>query len=204
MISRRTAIVAAALVAAAFGGSAQAAAPPATQLASVEEVAFEQAMSTAGKPLGPKLLVARKEYALDAAVAASSPPTERSLAGKPRRYLQGSGCKTVWAARIGRSVLGFTLWKYTQEKYFCWSYPKLTNVQTNAYPCCTDPTWHWVRQIGSSGWFFSWAGSSQGGHYTFRQGRFEQTLAGKLLDSAQPWVKIWVYGDGSWSYSTGS
>jgi hypothetical protein len=107
-------------------------------------------------------------------------------------------------SRIGRSLLGFTVWKYTQEKYFCWSSPRVTVVRTNAYPCCTDPTWRFTGQIGSAGWFFAWSGDSNGGHYTFRQGRFEQVLLGKRVDSDEPWTKIWVYGNGNWAYDTGA
>jgi hypothetical protein len=201
------ATVAAALAAALFPGAALAGEGSPPRLASVEVVAYEQAMDAARRPIGPKLRVSAGDRPDAAAPRVSSQkPESGSVPAKARtsRTLLGSGCKTVWVSRIGKSILGFTIWKYTQEKYFCWSSPRVTSVQTNAYPCCTDPTWHWIGQIGSATWFFSWAGDSKGGHYTFRQGRFEQTFAGKRLDSAQPWTKIWVYGDGSWAYSSGS
>lgn len=179
------------------------AAPPESAVAWVEEVAYEQPMSTSRTPLGPRVLVAWVRHA-PGPTAASRPAKGRRPVARPTRSLQGSGCKTVWAARIGKSIFGFTIWRYTQEKYFCWSYPRLTSVQTNAYPCCTDPTWFWKGNVGSAGWFFAWAGSSRGGHYSFRQGRFEQRVLGRVIDSAQPWVKLWTYGNGGWSYATGS
>ena len=188
------------LAASAWAGTA----PDEHGVAYVEELAYEQSMSAAGRPLGPKVLVARVQYAPGPAAAGAGATRGRVGVSTPVRALQASGCKNVWAARVGKSLLGFTIWKYTQEKYFCWTSPRLTNVQTNAYPCCTDPTWHWVGQVGSAGWFFSFGGDSRGGHYSFRQGRLQQTIAGRLLDSAQPWVKLWVYSNGGWSYATGS
>jgi len=191
-----------------LAGSAFGAAPRVgldSTLASVEVVAYEQSMDGSGNPLGPRTRVSAEAHAPSARalrVAAAKP--RPAAARKASRTLQGSGCKTVWVSRIGRSLLGFTVWKYTQEKYFCWSSPRVTVVQTNAYPCCTDPTWRFTGQIGSAGWFFSWSGDSKGGHYTFRQGRFEQVLLGRLFDSDEPWTKIWVYGNGDWAYNTGA
>jgi hypothetical protein len=139
------------------------------------------------------------------------PPAHRPAGeGRPgaaagtTRSLQASGCKTVWATRIGRSLLGFVTYKYTQEKYFCWTSPRVTTVQVSAYPCCTDPTWFYRGTVGSAGWYFTWSGDSRGGHYSLRQGKFEQVLLGKVVNSALPWVKIWVYGNGGWSYATGA
>jgi hypothetical protein len=177
---------------------------PEAQEAYVEVVAVEQAMDAARRPTGPKIEVFRERHAVEA--TASAPALERRSAarGNQRALQAASGCKNVWVTRIGKSLFGFTIWKYTQEKYFCWTYPRVTVVQTNAYPCCTDPTWHWVGQLGSAGWFFAWAGDSRGGHYTFRQGRFEQRFAAKTWDSAQPWTRIWAYGNGSWAYDSGS
>lgn len=179
---------------------------PSSSLASVETIAFEQPMDASRRPLGPRVRVSPEHHTPSAAAlrAAASKPSAATSARRVRALQASSGCKTVWVTRIGRSILGFVVWKYTQEKYFCWSYPRVTSVQTNAYPCCTDLTWHWVGQIGSAGWFFTWAGDSKGAHYTFRQGRFEQTIAGKLIDSDEPWTKIWVYGNGNWAYDSGT
>lgn len=203
--SRTIALVAVSLAALAVAGTAQAAGgdvPDGRDHVVFEDVLSEQLTDRAGRPLGPKVRVdAEPETAITTA-----PATRQDARARGARSLQvASGCKTVWATRIGKSFLfGTTLWKYTQEKRFCWTYPRLTSVNTNAYPCCTDPTWFYRGQIGSAGWFFQRAGNSHGGHYTFRQGRFVQEVLGKTLDSAQPWVKVWAYGDGSWAYDTGA
>jgi hypothetical protein len=196
--------VSAALTALVFAGATQAASPPpATATAYVEEVAYEQPMSSAGRPIGPKVAVSAAEHSPDAtALAVAGGSRGRAPAGTSRS-LQASGCKTVWATRIGRSLLGFVTYKYTQEKYFCWSSPRVTTVQVSAYPCCTDPTWFYRGPVASAGWYFAWSGDSRGGHYSLRQGRFEQSVLGKIVNSAQPWVKLWVYGNGGWSYATG-
>ncbi len=186
----------------ASGAAVGAARPMAGDHVVIEEVLAEQPTDRAGRAIGPKVTVPTDVHRHGSARAASDGTGEAT----PRMLrAAASGCKVVWAMRIGRSFLfGTTLWKYTQEKRFCWSYPRLTSVNTNAYPCCTDPTWYWAGAIGSNGWFFSWAGSANGGHYTFRQGRFEQQILGKVVDSAQPWVKLWVYGNGTWQYATGA
>lgn len=203
--SRTIALAAASLAALTVAGMAQAAdgdGPGNRDHVVFEDVLSEQLTDRAGRPLGPRV---RVEAAPETPVS-SGTASRRELGARGSRSLQAaSGCKTVWATRIGRSFLfGTTLWKYTQEKRFCWMYPRLTSVNTNAYPCCTDPTWFYRGQIGSAGWFFQWRSNSNGGHYTFRQGRFVQEVLGKTLDSAQPWVKVWAYGDGSWAYDTGA
>jgi hypothetical protein len=171
----------------------------------VHEQAFEQAMDSRGRPLGPPVEVSAAAHRPDAAahVAASAPPRGGSpLTATGGRRLQASGCKTVWVRRYQTGYFGETLWKYQQDKYFCWSSPRVTNVQTSAYGCCTDPFWRWVGNVGSAGWFFAWSGNSRGGHYSYRQGRFNQVVLGTVTTSSYPWTKIWVYGNGNWSYET--
>lgn len=163
----------------------------------VQDALFEQPVDARGRPAGPRVRIAPAARHVHTARA-------RGVTGPTMRSSSASGCKTVWATRIGRSaIFGTVLWKYTQEKQFCWSYPRITSIKVSAYPCCTDPTWFFRGTIGSAGWYLQWAGSSMGGHYSFRQGLFEQEVLGKVIDSAQPWVKLWVYGDGSWTYDTG-
>jgi hypothetical protein len=96
------------------------AAPPEGEIVS-EEVAYEQPMDEAGKPIGPKVKVKKEKHLPDAAalsVAAEKPGGEKAKGKASGRSLQASGCKTVWATRIGRSALGFVTYKFTQEKYF--------------------------------------------------------------------------------------
>jgi hypothetical protein len=166
---------------------------------------FEQPMDARGRPTGPRVRVDPAQHQPDAravARAAGPRPSTQRPASSRRTLQAASGCKTVWVARTRTSVFGSLLWRYQQDKYFCWSYPQVTTVSVSAYPCCLDPFWRWAGNIGSSGWYFSKLGSSRGGHYSFRQGKFEQTVLGQVTATATPWTKLWVHGDGSWSYAT--
>jgi hypothetical protein len=208
--TRICATIAAALTAAAVtanGVLAQAEGTPADGPATApggHEQAFEQAMDSRGRPLGPPVEVSPAAHRPDAAAhaAAATPSRGGPPAVSGGRRLQASGCKTVWVRRYQTGYFGETLWKYTQQKYFCWSSPRVTNVKTSAYGCCTDPFWRWVGNVASAGWFFTWSGDSRGGHYSFRQGRFDQVVFGTVTTSSYPWTKIWVYGNGNWSYET--
>lgn len=179
-----------------------------SDVAFVDVVVAEQAMDHRGRPAGPKRLVELRRDRTDKKVLRAA--SERSLArtkvdlGPTSRSLQSVGCKTIWATRIGRSWFGSVLWKFTQEKYFCWSTPRITTVRVNSYPCCTDPFWHWKGHIGKRAWYFGWSGNIRGGHYSFRQGKFRQDFVKFSLSTKQPWVKLWVYGNGDWAYRTGS
>jgi hypothetical protein len=89
-----------------------------------------------------------------------------------------AGCRTVDVARIGRSALGFVVYKFHQVKRWCWSYPRVTSVRTSTYVSNVDPNWDYRGVIASRGFFYRWCcGDGRSGHYTFRQGRF--TLAGR-------------------------
>jgi len=198
------------LVAGAASPAVQAAALPAssgeggaTVVDSIE--LFEQPMDARGRPTGPRVRVDPAQHQPDAPAIAAAAGPRRPAARPPsgKRTLQAaSGCKTVWVARTRTSVVGTLLWRYQQDKYFCWSYPQVTTVSVSAYPCCLDPFWRWAGNIGSSGWYFSRFGSSRGGHYSFRQGRFDQVVFGTVTTSSYPWTKLWVYGNGNWSYAT--
>jgi hypothetical protein len=91
------------------------AAPPEGEIVS-EEVAYEQAMDESGQPIGPKVKVKKEKHLPDAAalsVAAEKPGRGKARGKASARSLQASGCKTVWATRIGRSALGFVTYKVT-------------------------------------------------------------------------------------------
>jgi hypothetical protein len=167
---------------------------------------FEQPMDSRGRPTGPRVRVNADEHRPDAvAVAAAAgrrSTSGRTVVAETRAAQAASGCKTVWVARTRTSTFGSLLWRYQQDKYFCWSYPRVTTAQANAYPCCLDPFWRWAGTIGSSGWYFARFGNSRGGHYSFRQGKFQQVVLGQVTSTATPWTKLWVHGDGSWSYAT--
>jgi hypothetical protein len=116
-----------------------------------------------------------------------------------------AGCRSVDVARIGRSALGFVVYKFHQVKRWCWSYPRVTSVKTSTYVSNVDPNWDYKGVIASSGSFFRWCcGDARSGHRTFRQGRFDNCIPWiGCIRREYPWVRIWVRGNGTYSYDTG-
>ena len=116
-----------------------------------------------------------------------------------------AGCRTVDAARIGRSAFGFVVYKFHQVKRWCWSNPRVTSVRTSTYVSHVDPNWDYKGVIGAKGDFYRWCcGDARSGHYTFRQARFDNCIPWiGCIRREYPWVRIWVRGNGTWSYDTG-
>ena len=165
--------------------------------------AMEQSFDTAGRPLGPPRPVAAADHrptAADRAAEVSQGPPVRQLESHGT-----SGCRQVQITRIGRSLFGLELFRYWQTKYWCWnSGHTVYNLQIGASGSTSDPTWFYRGTISSQGWPYTWCCSNgSSGHYSFRQGKFEQVVLGKTLSAKYPWVKIWAYGNGGYSYDTG-
>lgn len=114
-----------------------------------------------------------------------------------------AGCATVDAWRTKYTLLGFVAYKFHQTKHWCWSYPRITSVDVGAYMSDVDPNYI-LRGVSGYGWFYTWAGSGQGGHYSYRQAQVENcVLHYGCLGTAYPWVEIWVNGNGAWSANWG-
>ena len=207
MLGRILVIVASALTAGAVAGLA-AAAPSAKPPKGPEALvwvteAVEQSFDAAGLPLGPPRAVSEADHRPTVADrAAEGPPV---AVGRRLESHGGSGCRQVQITRIARSLFGLTLFRYWQEKYWCWnSGHTVSSVRIGASGSTSDPTWFYRGTISSQGWFYNWCCSNgSSGHYSFRQGKFDQVLAGRTVSSKYPWVKIWAYGNGSYSYETG-
>ena len=138
------------------------------------------------------------------ATAAGDPAIEIHAEGAAAQ--SAAGCRSVDVARIGRSALGFVVYKFHQVKRWCWSYPRVTSVRTSTYVSNVDPNWDYRGVIASRGFFYRWCcGDGRSGHYTFRQGRFDNCIPWiGCIRREYPWVKIWVRANGTWSYDTGS
>jgi hypothetical protein len=117
-----------------------------------------------------------------------------------------AGCRTVDIPKVGYDIFGFVVYKFHQVKRWCWSYPRITSVRTSTYVSNVDPNWDYRGVIASRGFFYrSCCGDGRSGHYTFRQGRFDNCIPWiGCIRREYPWVKIWVRGNGTWSYDTGS
>ncbi|HEX2045574.1 MAG TPA: hypothetical protein VHF23_08110 [Gaiellaceae bacterium] len=141
-------------------------------------------------------------------------PSQAAAAGEGRLQVRVTGaaagvmagCRGVDVARIGRSALGFVVYKFHVVKRWCWAFPRVTSVTTYAYASDIDPNWDYKGVIAANGYFYRWCcGDGRSGHYSFRQGKFENcvfTLG--CIRREYPWVKIWVRADGGYSYATGT
>jgi hypothetical protein len=169
----------------------------------------EQDMDANRRPIGPPRSVPANEHAKHLPDAADR-RAESAQGGRPEgrsmRSLQGSGCKQVSIARVGRSFFGAVIYKYWQDKYFCWNYPKVTTTTVGVHVTNVDPFWFYRGTIQSSGWYYLWCcGNSSSGHYSIRQGKFENCVPNVGCPGKEyPWVKIWAHADGSYSYETGN
>jgi hypothetical protein len=206
MLGRILVIIASALAAGAVTGlavAAPSAKPPKGEPVVWVTEGVEQAFDAAGLPLGPPRAVLEADHRPTIADrAAEGPPV---AVGRRLQSHGGSGCRQVQITRIARSLFGLELFRYWQTKYWCWnSGHTVSSVRIGASGSTSDPTWFYRGTISSQGWAYNWCCSNgSSGHYSFRQGKFEQVLAGKTISSKYPWVKIWAYGNGSYSYETG-
>jgi len=114
-----------------------------------------------------------------------------------------SGCARVDAWVRSTTFFGFTAYRFHQVKHWCWSYPDITSVNVGTYFSDVDPNYY-VRGTWGHGWYYTWRGSSRGGHYSFRQARVENcVLHYGCIRNEYPWVEIWVNGNGAWTYNAG-
>jgi hypothetical protein len=117
-----------------------------------------------------------------------------------------SGCRTVDVARVGRSPLGFVVYKFHHVKRWCWRYPRITYKHSYTYVSNLDV--HTIRYGGltaATGYYYWWCcGSPSSGHFSFRQGRFSNCFwKFGCWRVEHPWVRIWVHANGTYSARTG-
>ncbi len=110
-----------------------------------------------------------------------------------------TSCKTVKAARIGYTLLGFVAYKFWQQKYFCYNGSSaVSNVNVSAYVSNMDPE-HYYRGVVSQ----SDIPLNTGAHDSMRQGQIDNCiLKYGCIGSYYPAVEIIAYKDGSWYYTT--
>jgi len=119
-----------------------------------------------------------------------------------------SACDTVDVVRgVGGLVFGWShLANFHHRVYWCWTYPRITGVNVSCY--ATDLSqWFGVQfnGCGGGGYYYSWAGSSKGGHYSLRQGDFSQCIPSVACSAhVNPWIQLWVNGNGAWTQQQGS
>jgi hypothetical protein len=114
-------------------------------------------------------------------------------------------CKQVDVAEEGHTLFYMTAYRFHHTVFFCWRYPRITAYHPGVYLSDVDGSYEWRGVIGSEGYWYTWRDDPHGGHYSFRQGHFENCIApwGPCLRDEYPWVKIWINGNGAWSADRG-
>lgn len=112
--------------------------------------------------------------------------------------MQESGCKTLDAYRAAYSLLGFTLFRFHQHKYFCYGNGQVTNVSVSAYVSHMD----WVAVY--NGVVSSWDHHHGSSHDSMRQGQIQLCVVGDIgcYATYHPAVQIIVYSSGNYWYTT--
>ncbi|MEZ5098930.1 MAG: hypothetical protein R3C15_03830 [Thermoleophilia bacterium] len=192
------ALAVAALATIALATTSAAAAPGPAESPQVE--AWYTPLDPTMRPIGPR----RPATPLGATAAERLDGPGRTTQGG-RRLQSASGCAAVDVSRIGRSsIVRSVVYKWHQVKGWCWSAGKVTRVDISTYPSDVDPNWRYRGQLPGSGGYYAWNGAGSG-HWSLRQGSFENCiLKYGCIGSEYPWVKVWVHGDGTYAYETGT
>jgi hypothetical protein len=190
VLSRRTVRASASDSSASVAAAAGAAAPDAVRTGRITQ------WDDAGRPGAP---IAQPE----------SQPDARSVAAV-KRVARGadccssSGCDAVEVTRdITSDVFGSWLGTFHHRVYWCWSYPRITGVNV---ACWSNVDGSFISDNGCSGWgnYYSWRGSSQGGHVSYRAGDWDNCVfRWGCFGNIYPWIEIWVNGNGAWAQDQG-
>ncbi len=116
-----------------------------------------------------------------------------------------SGCKSVdWYESGHSAIFGSLLYRFHQVDYWCWSYPNITSLSIYTYISNVDGSQQYRGVISSSDYYYSWSGGSRGGHYSFKQAKFDNcVLKYGCIGSSYPWTKVWLNGNGAWAADDG-
>jgi len=185
-------------VAAAFGSSAPGAATPETAPAPVKTGPITE-WDDAGRPGAP---VAQAESR--SGTRQTSAVRRAAGAARAAACCSSSGCEAVDVTRdIDSDIFGSWLGTFHHLVYWCWSYPRVTEMHV---ACWSDVDGSFIDNHGCDGWgsYYSWRGSSQGGHVSFRQGDWDNCVFFfGCFKSIYPWIEVWVNGNGAWAQDQG-
>lgn len=135
--------------------------------------------------------------------AAESAAEEVTVGGSAEMTL--AGCRRVDVAMVGRDIFHFVVYRFHVVKSWCWRYPRVTSASAYAYVSDVDPNMEFRGVVASSGHYYTWCcGNGRSGHVSFRQGRFDNCIMWLPCTRREyPWVRLYVHGNGSYSYARG-
>ncbi len=113
------------------------------------------------------------------------------------------GCKSYQVQVNWKNALGQTLFSYFQKIDWCYDGSIITNNPTRLrWGEVYAPLWSFDGHIGNS----ESGGINQWSYEAWTQGKFKLCLGGDIgcIQYKYPWIDMTVYGDGSYSSSTGT
>ena len=111
-----------------------------------------------------------------------------------------AGCRTVTYTRTAKSILGRVLFRHSLRVYWCWSSPRITKVGVACFSSDVDSFAIQTDPCAITGYYYTWNGSSSGGHYSLGSGRY-----GNCVFQYGCWrnwvvnVEVWINGNGTWT-----
>jgi hypothetical protein len=142
------------------------------------------------------------------AIASSS----RELGDAPQSNLvalaSASGCRSLDVWRNKYTLLGGLAYRWHQTKYWCWSGRRIYGPGYSGDPSIgyyvsdSDGFNVFLGITGEATYYYSWGGSSRGGHYS-RQAGMQNCIWAVCLATQYPYVKIWAHRDGTYVWEVG-
>jgi hypothetical protein len=130
-----------------------------------------------------------------------SSPQERN--GEPSPV----GCRNIDVTRdIQSSIVPFhfdRLGDFHHFVHWCWVYPRITEF----YSFCWSNVQGWAvndRGCESAGYWYDWRGDDHGGRYSFQQANWGNCIfRWGCFNEIDPYINIWINGNGTWLQSQG-
>jgi hypothetical protein len=142
------------------------------------------------------------------AIASSS----RELGDAPQSNLvalaSASGCRSLDVWRNKYTLLGGLAYRWHQTKSWCWSGGRIYGPGYSGDPSIgyhvsdSDGFNVFLGITGEATYYYSWGGSSRGGHYS-RQAGMQNCIWAVCLATQYPYVKIWAHRDGTYVWEVG-
>jgi len=115
-----------------------------------------------------------------------------------------SGQDTVDFTVTQGTILGQVAWRYHQINHWCWSYPHITCLSIGSGFYDLDGLEVVNYSDHGYGWWYTWSGVGDGGHYAERDGSVSNCiLRYGCIRTLYPYVNMWLNGNGAWAANGG-
>jgi hypothetical protein len=206
------AIVAMIVLAASWAGGAEAKQPPKGKWASGYTIGYTETQtdlsgnvtashSADGLPTGTELQGGADVVgaAMPAANALITPDAGNLT---PFACCSSSGCDTVTPYVTKKDLLGIkVVWRFGHTVHWCWGYPHITSLSVYGHFWDVDGSSAVINYSNNGyGYYYTWAGASNGGHFSDRQGSISNCILHYgCLSTSYPEIQVWINGNGAWT-----